>query len=94
MVSMRSKHPVFARGDIRLLRPSNHRVFAFTRSLDDETVLVVCNFSSLSQAVNVELVGHDGSKPIELISRTEFPPVEGAQYALTLNPHGYFILKL
>jgi oligo-1,6-glucosidase len=53
-----------ALGDFAMLLPEHPEVYAFTRSLDDEVLLVVCNMSRtaqslpdlLPQAVDAELV--------------------------------------
>ena len=47
--------PVFSRGSIEFLNPSNHRVLAYVRQFGEETVLVVNNLSSSAQAVELDL---------------------------------------
>jgi oligo-1,6-glucosidase len=45
LIELRHAEPVVAEGDFRMLLPEDPVVYAFTRSLDDTTLLVVANFS-------------------------------------------------
>jgi oligo-1,6-glucosidase len=45
LIALRRSDPVVAHGDYRDLLPDDERVYAFTRSLDAEALLVLCNFS-------------------------------------------------
>jgi oligo-1,6-glucosidase len=64
LIAMRHGNPVVAVGDFTMLLPEHDDVYAFTRSLDGETLLVVCNVSRtpyplatlLPEAVGAELV--------------------------------------
>ncbi|MFC3801445.1 alpha-glucosidase [Cohnella sp. GCM10012308] len=44
LISLRKTHKVFVYGDYELLLPEHRDVFAYTRKLDGETLLVLCNF--------------------------------------------------
>ena len=64
LIALRHEDPVVALGDFTLLLPEHDDVYAFTRALDDEVLLVVCNVSRtpyrladlLSQAMDTPLV--------------------------------------
>ncbi|MGY1635829.1 alpha-glucosidase [Geodermatophilus sp. SYSU D00742] len=64
LVALRHESAVVALGDFTMLLPEHDDVYAFTRSLDGETLLVVCNVSGhehrlgelLPQAPGAELV--------------------------------------
>ncbi|WP_040338756.1 glycoside hydrolase family 13 protein [Candidatus Blastococcus massiliensis] len=64
LIALRHQLPVVALGDFTMLLPEHDDVYAFTRSLDGETLLVVCNVSRrahdltslLPQAAGAELV--------------------------------------
>jgi oligo-1,6-glucosidase len=64
LIALRHEEPVVALGEFAMLLPDHHDVYAFTRSLDDDVLLVVCNLSRtpqplaelLPQAVDAELV--------------------------------------
>jgi oligo-1,6-glucosidase len=45
LIALRHENPVVALGDFTMLLPRHDDVYAFTRSLDGETLLVVCNVS-------------------------------------------------
>jgi oligo-1,6-glucosidase len=51
LIAMRHDEPVVALGDFAMLLPEHPEVYAFTRSLDDEVLLVVCNLSRTTQSL-------------------------------------------
>ena len=64
LIALRHENPVVARGDFTMLLPDHEHVYAFTRTLDRQVLLVVCNVSSapyrltelLPQALGTDLV--------------------------------------
>lgn len=64
LIALRHELPVVALGHFTMLLPEHEHVYAFTRSLGEETLLVVCNLSRtpyglatlLPEAVGAELV--------------------------------------
>jgi oligo-1,6-glucosidase len=64
LIALRHEDPVVALGEFAMLLPEHDDVYAFTRSLEDEVLLVVCNLSRkpyplvelLPQAVDAPLV--------------------------------------
>jgi oligo-1,6-glucosidase len=64
LIALRHDLPVVALGDFAMLLPEHDDVYAFTRSLEDDVLLVVCNLSAtpyplatlLTEAVGAELV--------------------------------------
>ncbi|PSP99195.1 glucohydrolase [Halobacteriales archaeon QS_5_70_17] len=44
LIALRDDHAVIVYGDYDLLLPDHREIYAYTRTLDDETLLVVCNF--------------------------------------------------
>jgi oligo-1,6-glucosidase len=64
LIALRHESPVVALGDFTMLLPEHESVYAFTRALDGETLLVVCNVSGheyrlaelLPEAAGAELV--------------------------------------
>ena len=75
LIEVRRSTPVFGRGAIEFLKPANHRVLAFTRSLGREKVLVVNNLSGTAQAVELDLSGLAGAIPIEMFGGSIFPRI-------------------
>ncbi|SFO34042.1 oligo-1,6-glucosidase [Geodermatophilus obscurus] len=64
LIALRHEDPVVALGDFAMLLPQHDEVYAFTRSLDGDTLLVVCNLGGspqplgdlLPEAVSAEVV--------------------------------------
>ncbi|HET9786246.1 MAG TPA: maltose alpha-D-glucosyltransferase [Pyrinomonadaceae bacterium] len=90
MIHLRKRHPVFGRGAIRLIKPENRRVFAFTRSYLDETVLCVFNLAQSAQPVELDLNDHAGCIPIEMMGEARFPSIDASPYQLALGPRGFY----
>jgi glycosidase len=44
LIDLRHEHDVIVYGDYELRLPDHEEIYAYTRTLDDETLLVVCNF--------------------------------------------------
>ena len=93
--SMRKSHRAFSRGDICFLYVDNAKILAFTRTYEDETVLVISNLSRFSQSAEVDLSEYQEAVPVELFSRNHFPPVNSQPYHFTLAPYAYqwFLLE-
>ena len=51
LIALRHDDPVVALGDFTMLLPEHDDVYAFTRGLDGETLLVVCNLSRTPYAL-------------------------------------------
>jgi maltose alpha-D-glucosyltransferase/alpha-amylase len=94
LIATRKRLQSLGWGDFQLLHPSNRKVFAFTRTFEDEQVLVVANLSRFVQTVELDLSPFKGSMPIEIFGRTEFPPVGETPYFLSLAPYGFFWFSL
>ena len=45
LIALRHEEPVVALGGFAMLLPDHEEVYAFTRSLGDDVLLVVCNLS-------------------------------------------------
>jgi oligo-1,6-glucosidase len=64
LIALRHEDPVVAQGDFTMLLPDHDEVYAFTRALDGDTLLVACNLSGtpqplrdlLPEAVSAEVV--------------------------------------
>jgi oligo-1,6-glucosidase len=87
LIALRHDEPVVALGDFAMLLPEHDDVYAFTRSLEDDVLLVVCNLSRrpyrladlLPEAVHSDLV----------LGNLPFPDTEvlAAWEARVLRPH-------
>jgi maltose alpha-D-glucosyltransferase/alpha-amylase len=94
LIRVRKTTRVFGRGAISFLHPANHRVLAYTRSLDDETVLVVNNLSGTAQVAELDLRSLQGAIPIEMFGLSLFPRIGELPYMLTLGPYDFFWFRL
>jgi maltose alpha-D-glucosyltransferase/alpha-amylase len=94
IIDVRRSSKVFGRGRISFIHPSNHRVLAFVRTYEEESVLVVCNLASTAQAAELDLSPYAGAIPIEMFGGSVFPRIAEHAYVLTLAPYGYFWFTL
>jgi maltose alpha-D-glucosyltransferase/alpha-amylase len=94
MISVRRSARVLGNGSIEFLYPSNHRILAYVRSFENETVLVVNNLSSAAQAVELDLRRFKGSILIEMFGKNIFPRVGDLPYLLTLGPYQFYWFRL
>ena len=94
LISLRKSRKVFGRGSIEFLTPENHKVLAFIREYEGESVLVVANLSRHSQVVQLDLSKYAGVEPKDMFSWGKFLRIDQYPYALTLGPHGYYIFDL
>jgi maltose alpha-D-glucosyltransferase/alpha-amylase len=95
LITMRKHLRGLGRGDFKILHPDNRKVLAFTRSYDDEQILVVANLSRFVQTVDLELSAFKGRVPVEVFGRTEFPPIADSPYFLSMGAYAFywFVLK-
>ncbi len=90
VIAMRKKLKALGLGSIEFVPSDNHKVLSFTRTYQDEAVLVVVNLSRFSQVVRLDLTRYAGFVPEEVFSGNRFPTVRKAPYTLTLGFHDYF----
>ena len=90
MIAVRRQHSAFGRGSFRILYPRNRHVLAYLRSHGGETILCVANLARSAQAVELDLSDFSGCVPVELVSRSSFPPIGHLTYLLTLSSYGTF----
>ena len=95
LISLRTRHRVLGRGDIRFLDPDNPHVLAFVRRLDGEPpMLCVANLSRLAQHVELDLREFQGATPVEVFGYNRFGPIREHDYQVTLAPYGFFWFSL
>ncbi len=90
MIHLRKRHPVFGRGALRLIKPENRKVFAFSRTYLEETVLCVFNLAQSAQPVELDLGDYLGCTPVEMMGEAKFPVIGAAPYQLALGPRGFY----
>ncbi len=94
LIAVRRSHTAFGRGTLKLLRPGNRKIFAYLRIYGEEILLCVANLARSPQPVEVDLSEYKGRVPVELTSRTPFPPVGELPYLLTLPRYGFYWFEL
>jgi maltose alpha-D-glucosyltransferase / alpha-amylase len=94
LIEVRKQARIFGRGSIEFLRPDNHRVLAFTRTLGRETILVVSNLAGTAQAVDLDLSRLAGAIPIEMFGGSIFPRIGTAPYVMMMGPYDFYWFRL
>jgi maltose alpha-D-glucosyltransferase/alpha-amylase len=96
LIATRKRFQALGRGTFEFLHPENRKVLAYTRTYDEEHILVVANLSRFVQTVELDLSPFKGMTPVEIFGRTEFPPIQDSPYFLSVSPHSFywFTLKL
>jgi maltose alpha-D-glucosyltransferase/alpha-amylase len=94
LIRVRKSTRVFGRGSISFLRSANHRVLAYTRAFEGETVLVVNNLSGTAQVAELDLSALQGAIPIEMFGLSLFPRIGELPYMLTLGPYDFYWFRL
>ncbi|MGM1056911.1 MAG: maltose alpha-D-glucosyltransferase [Bacteroidota bacterium] len=90
VIGMRKKFKAFGRGDIKFLSPSNAKILAFTRTYQEEELLILVNLSRFSQPAELDLASYVGYTPVEVFSHNKFPKITEQPYLFTMAPHGYY----
>ena len=94
LMEVRRSTRAFGRGSIEFIKPANHRVLAFTRTLNRETILVVSNLAGTAQAVELELSGLAGAIPIEMFGHSVFPRIGREPYIMMMGPYDFYWFRL
>ena len=94
LIAVRRSARVFGNGSMEFLYPANHRILAYVRRWENETVLAVNNLSSAAQAVELDLRRFKGNILIEMFGKNIFPRVGELPYLLTLGPYQFYWFRL
>ncbi|HEY9811903.1 MAG TPA: maltose alpha-D-glucosyltransferase [Halomicronema sp.] len=94
IIATRNRFQALGRGTFELLHPDNRKVLAFTRTYNDEHILVVANLSRFVQTVELDLSAFKGLVPVEIFGRTQFPPISESSYFLSISPYSFYWFSL
>jgi maltose alpha-D-glucosyltransferase/alpha-amylase len=94
MIALRKLFHVFGRGSLEFLNPANRKILAYLRCDERDQILCVANLSRFSQPVELDLAKRAGMIPVEMLGYTEFPPIGGEPYRLSLSPYAFFWFEL
>ncbi|WP_207532176.1 maltose alpha-D-glucosyltransferase [Desertivirga arenae] len=87
MINIRKQYKAFSRGDLKFIPTENSKILAFTRTYQEETILVIVNLSRYSQPAEIDLKDFKGYVPVEILSKNKFPSIlEDKPYFFTLGP--------
>ncbi len=94
ILQVRKNYKAFGFGSLEFIISDNSKILAFTRTYENETILVIVNLSRFSQAAELQLSKYVGYTPIELFHHNLFPRIKENSYSITICGHGYFWLIL
>ena len=83
LIALRKRLPVVVYGDYQLLLPEDPQIFAYTRSLEEQKLLVICNFSESDAGFDIP--ADIGVEHTELLL-ANYPDCSLDQH-ITLRPH-------
>ena len=58
LISLRKEHEIIVYGDYELLLPDDEDLFVYLRRLNNDTILVACNFSENTRSVDYNDIGN------------------------------------
>lgn len=96
LINKRKQYKSFSRGDMKFISSENPKILAFTRTYEEQTMLVVVNLSRYTQPVELDLSDFVGYNPVEVFSKNKFPTVKNqTSYFITLGGHDcqWFIME-
>lgn len=88
IIGLRKKEKVMVYGTYQLLDPDNEKLYVYTRTLDNEKLLVICNFTEEEEIYSVP---EEFSKGEVLISSYHR---EKAEKEILLKPYEALVLKI
>lgn len=74
-INLRKRYKSLSRGDMKFINVDNPKILAFTRTYEEETMLVVVNLSRFSQPAEMDLSAYKGYRPVEVASKNHFPAI-------------------
>lgn len=94
MMRVRKNFKAFGRGSIEFLQHKNSKILAYTRTYENEVLLIANNLSRYVQPVELDLSQYNGWNMLELWGNVKFPRIGELPYFLTLGPHGFYWFRL
>jgi maltose alpha-D-glucosyltransferase / alpha-amylase len=90
MINLRKNSKALGRGDMKFFQVDNPKILAFTRTYEDETLLILANLSKYAQPAEIDLREFKGYVPVEVLSKNAFPMIkEDSPYFFTLSPYSF-----
>lgn len=89
LIALRKEHEVIVYGDFKSYLPNQDQIFAYTRTLGESRLFVMCNFTD--ECVETQIPAEFAQKGSCLISNTDR---ESYSEKMELKPYEAFVLKL
>lgn len=96
LINKRKQYKAFSRGNMKFIQTENPKILAFTRTYEEQTMLIVVNLSRYTQPAELDLNEFSGYNPVEVFSKNKFPSIKNdAGYFMTLGGHDceWFVLE-
>jgi len=96
VINKRRQYKALSRGDLKFIPCDNPKILAFTRTFEEQSILVIVNLSRYTQPVELDLEVFYGYMPVEVFSRNKFPTIkEKSPYFFTLSQYDceWFVLE-
>ena len=96
IINIRKRYKAFSRGTMKFVYSDNPKVLSFTRTYEDEQMLVVVNLSRYVQPVELTLNDYEGYYPVEVFSKNKFPTIKSDNpYFITIGAYDcqWFVLQ-
>ncbi|WP_371069034.1 alpha-glucosidase [Sediminibacillus sp. JSM 1682029] len=93
LIELRKQEETIVHGDYQLLLEEDEEIFAYTRSMKEETLLIVCNFSSNAQKRSFGNIT-DGKHQQLLITNNRKRTGQENLSEVALQPYETFVYKL
>lgn len=94
IINLRKKYKAFSRGDLQFVNIDNPKVLVFTRTWQEQTILIMVNLSRYAQPAEVDLAAFKGYTPVDIYSKNKFPVIKETPYFFTPGPHACYWFEL
>ncbi len=88
LIALRKEEPILVYGHYELLEPDNESLYVYTRTLDEQKLLVICNFTKEQVSYDIPAEFADAKILISNYERNE------AKGTVELKPYEAIVLKL
>ena len=89
MAQVRNENPVLVYGKYELLQKDHPTVYAFTRTLEEEKMLVLLNFSEENSTITLDEIGD-----LDQVVINNYPDFNTSEGSITLLPYQAAIVKI
>ena len=71
-LELRKQHPCLAEGQVKYCSPENKNILAYSRSSEDESILVISNFSKDPQLVSFAELGYSNQQLMPILTSEQY----------------------